>query len=522
MARKLMALLLGIAMVFSMTVAASAEENDLHIADGVTLRFWFDLDLAANVPGMQDYNDSLAYQWLEEQTGIHIEWIHPATGTSREAFNLLFASDDMPDLIYNSIANKMVYPTGHDMAIADGVYANLKDYEDLMPNYMKVINSNPALARESVTDEGNRWCFFYIYEGGRGPNFGPAIRQDFLDKVGLPLPETYDDWHTVLTAFKEQLGIDIPLYVANDSFMWYSEFAAGFGVTRDWSLAEDGNTVIFGPCEDGYGEYLDMMKQWYAEGLIDQSFSIRTSRWPEDDLLLNDKVGAFPVYTSWTGHDYYAKRGATNPDFNLVGTKIPVKEGGTAHYRMPNMLTNTYCVAVNAKSKHLEEAIKWMDLQYGEKAAFVLNYGTIEGKEDGSYYYDEEGKPHWGGIITNNPDGLTQSQGRMKYTTNNAPYEDYNRVMGMWADVQKQTQARLMESDYSGYISDSITMTEAEQEEFSDIMGDITTYVQEYTCNYIMGNTTQAFDDFRAQLKSMGVDQAIALKQAAVDRYSQR
>ena len=73
----------------------------------------------------------------------------------------------------------------------------------------------------------------------------------------------------------------------------------------------------------------------------------------------------------------------------------------------------------------------------------------------------------------------------MRYTTSNAPYEDYNRVMGMWADTQKETQARLMESDYSGYISDSITMTEAEQEEFSDIMGDITTFVQEFTVNYV-------------------------------------
>ena len=112
------------------------------------------------------------------------------------------------------------------MAIADGVYANLKDYEDLMPNYMAIVNSNEILKRESVTDEGNRWCFFYIYKDGRGPNFGPAIRKDFLDKVGMDLPETYDDWHEVLTAFKEQLGIEIPLYVNKDTFMWYSDTAS--------------------------------------------------------------------------------------------------------------------------------------------------------------------------------------------------------------------------------------------------------------------------------------------------------
>ena len=121
MAKKLIALVLGIMMLMTVAVSGVAEEkSDLHIADDVTLRFFFDLDLAANVPGMQNYNDSDAYKWLEEQTGIHIEWIHPASGTSREAFNLLFASDDMPDLIYNSIPNGFVYPSGHDMAIRDG------------------------------------------------------------------------------------------------------------------------------------------------------------------------------------------------------------------------------------------------------------------------------------------------------------------------------------------------------------------------------------------------------------------
>ena len=62
MARKLLALLLGCVMVFTLLPGAMAE-SDLHIADDVELTFWFDLDLAANVPGMKDYNDSEAYKW---------------------------------------------------------------------------------------------------------------------------------------------------------------------------------------------------------------------------------------------------------------------------------------------------------------------------------------------------------------------------------------------------------------------------------------------------------------------------
>ena len=59
----------------------------------MTLKMWFYL-AAAN--GLSDYNDSDYYQWLEEKTGVHIEWIMPVEGTEQESFNLIFASDEMP------------------------------------------------------------------------------------------------------------------------------------------------------------------------------------------------------------------------------------------------------------------------------------------------------------------------------------------------------------------------------------------------------------------------------------------
>ena len=41
--------------------------------------------------------------------------------------------------------------------------------------------------------------------------FGPLIRQDWLDELGLETPETYDELHDVLTAFKDQKGADAAL-----------------------------------------------------------------------------------------------------------------------------------------------------------------------------------------------------------------------------------------------------------------------------------------------------------------------
>lgn len=214
----------------------------------VMLKMWFYLP-AAN--GLSDYNDSDYYQWLEGKTGVHIEWIMPVEGTEQESFNLIFASDEMPDLIMNQSGRE--YASGPDVAIADNVYLRLNELcDEYAPNYMALINANPRLQKDTITDDGNRWAFNYLYKDGRLANQGPTIRQDFLDKVKMDVPVTFDDWHDVLKAFKEQLNIEIPLFYSsssNDGTTGDSEFLAGFGIGREF-FVEDG-TVKYGPMEDG-------------------------------------------------------------------------------------------------------------------------------------------------------------------------------------------------------------------------------------------------------------------------------
>ncbi len=153
----------------------------------------------------------------------------------------------------------------------------------------------------------------------------------------------------------------------------------------------------------------------------------------EDDLILNDKIGAVIVPATYCGDKYYPSRGATNPEFNLVGAPISVqKEGEVTHLRNKDLLMNTMSIALSAQTKHPELCVKWRDYQFGEEASLVSNYGTREGE---SYTIEADGTYKWGTLITDNPEGLTQNQARTKYTTLNAPYEDYSRVMGAWSDI---------------------------------------------------------------------------------------
>ena len=205
-----------------------------------------------------------------------------------------------------------------------------------------------------------------------------------------------------------------------------------------------------------------------------------------------------------------------------MGAPIPIKaEGDVTHMRSIDRVINGYEIAISANTKYPELCVKWLDYQYGEEASLIANFGNREGE---SYVILDDGTYQWGELITNNPDGLTVNQARGMYTTMNAPYEDYNRVMGAWSDTQKDAQKIWTKSTSldDGVIPNSVTMTEDEQTEFASIMTDITTYVAEYTVNTIMGQDTQDFEAFRDQLRSMEIERAIELKQAGVDRYNER
>ena len=121
------------------------------------------------------------------------------------------------------------------------------------------------------TDEGHYYVFPFI----RGDEalchtIGPMIREDWLNELGLEVPTTIDEWHTVLTAFKEEKGATAPLTWEYTMGALTNEdpFAYAFGACRNFFIGDDGK-VHFGATEPGYKDYLTTFNQWYEEGLLD-------------------------------------------------------------------------------------------------------------------------------------------------------------------------------------------------------------------------------------------------------------
>lgn len=499
----------------------------------VTLTYWY--PNAGSMAELADFNDSYFFKWYEELTNVHIDFIVPAAGSEGEAFQLLFASDSMPDMVY-SYPNQTTYSyrAGQDKAIEDGYFIDIAEYLDYAPNYLSWLANNDDLRKASYSDTGKLYGMWGVWSGMDSEHtyadYGLAIRQDFLDKVGMEVPTTYSEWEAVLTAFKDELGIQAPLYTSKFGID-QGEMMAGYDTAPYW-YQRDG-VIQYGPMDDGYRDYLVMMHDWYEKGLLDPDFATRSSSGvtADNDMILNDKVGALTDYGTRLD-DTYVSRGATNTDFCLVGAPQPTKDPDDPTYVEPAYRDNTYtmmvsgvCNSVSADSENIELAVRWLDGFYAEEIALNANYGTEE--YEGTVWHNDD-TTSTGRIIDydyrySNPDGKSSGMILVEYSAKNPPV----RYEGMQVECSPQVKKDGYEIwklyEPVNAVPTRITPTSEEGTEFASLYTDIETYVQECNVKFIMGQMSlDDYDSYRDTLTQMGIDRCIELRQAALDRYNAR
>lgn len=172
--------------------------------DGDTLSYWFMLQ-----PFMMGYNnytpeDFTYFKEMEARTGVHLDLIPVSMFSVSEQFSLMVTSSDYSDMIEGATA---YYSGGATKAIEDGFLADMTEYLDEMPNYVAWLDSDPSYRKDVVTLDGGMAYAASFSEVER--NVGPQLRGDWLDKLGLDVPTTYDEYHDVLKAFKDAYGAGI-------------------------------------------------------------------------------------------------------------------------------------------------------------------------------------------------------------------------------------------------------------------------------------------------------------------------
>lgn len=505
---------------------AAAEGGSIYpLKVDQALTYWAELN--PNASSVKPTFDEIPFfQEWQKRTGVQLQFIQPPANQSKEALNMLLASGDLPDVIEYSWAT---FPGGGAKAISDGYIMKLNDaIEQYAPNFKKYLEENPEVDKQIKTDDGSYYVFPFI----RGDDMlktyqGPIIRKDWLDELGLPVPETIDDWYTTLKAFKEQKGVAAPLsFLSTPTTLFALDggaFVGAYGVKKDFTLSADGE-IIYGPMEQGYKEFLTTFRKWYEEGLIDNNIAtvdVKTL----DSNMTSERSGA-SVWNSGAGISKWSGvLKEQNPDAQLIGAPYPVVEkGDTPMFGQKDyaFVTTGGSVAVSATSQNVEAAVRMLDYGYSEEGHMFFNFGI-----EGTSYTLVDGYPTYTDLMLNNEEELAPAQALSMYTraSYSGPFVQDKRYSEQVTLMQEQKDAlkTWSKTDTDKYVLPPVSMSPDESTEFASIMNDINTLVDEMTLKIILGTVpVDSFDDYVAKMKDLKIDRAIELKKAALDRYNQR
>lgn len=502
----------------SQAETAETGEFQLPIVDEPTTLSYFVADDSNAAIMTTDWNDNEFYQEMERRTGVHLEFEMVSSADYQTNFNLMIASGNLADMIY---VGASYYAEGVDAAIDDGYFLDLTDLVDeYMPNYEKVRTSDVQYELLSTTDSGRLGAVYELRQSKQGPWLGLWIRQDWLDDLGLDTPVTFDDYHEVLTAFKNEKGATAPLILNfSGSDGEFGTMSGGLNVLNSWQLDETGK-VNFGPYMDAWKEYVTIMHQWYTEGLIDPDFMATDERTADMAKVVTGASGVFAaLYTMPSVYEAASE----DPNMNLAPVNPPVmNEGDEGHIRLRDSYTSGN-TAISADSENWEVALRWLDYLYTEEGALLANYGV----EGDTFEFDENGEPVFTDKILNNENGWTMTQTVASYLCPSAGIANWSDWTRELAGVPEKDQACYdVWSEFSDdwRLPSSVTLTQEESTERAALYADISTIVKEQTAQFISGalDIESNWDAYISALEASGMERAIEITQAAYDRYLAR
>ncbi len=500
--------------------AADTAETDKPYA-GTKLTWWTKLN--ANVSSTYpNLGDTPWAQYVQEQTGIEIEFIHPTVGSENEEFAIMVASGEYPDIIEHTWT---AYSGGPAAAITDGVIINLDDVmAENAPNFTKLMEEYPDIDRMVKTSSGSYYCFPFL-RGLEQPNVtqfssGMVVRKDVLDELGLEMPETIEEWDSVLRAFKDY-GFDVPFTTRKE---WMKDvWSPGFDNWGDFYV--DDGVVKHGLIEDSRKEFLSQMNKWYEEGLIDR------------DWLVADKSSNQTYFTTGKSAVVYAPFGQglgqytqimneADPEITQddIRSSVPVTsvKGQNAKFSKMNQVYDKSGVsaAISSQCKNVEAAAWLLDWMYSEEGNLCCNFGI-----EGLTYEMQDGQPVYTDVIMKNPDGMSVANALAAYTrasTSGVCVQDPRYIEQYYEqDNQKEALELSMKTDMDEHFFPPTSVSEENTERYAEIMNNVKTLSDEMEAQFIAGTVSldAEWDGYIQQLKDFGIEEAISMMQEAYDNY---
>lgn len=334
-----------------------------------------------NSPAGYTVTDNYWTDYIQKNFGdpnnIKVEFVPIPRNDATTKLNVMMTSGDAPDIAFANTVPLTSYGYAKD--------GGLLPLDSLIDEYGSNLKAYLGDALPAGKFDGVQYAI-----PGRRVNTGKyenLIRKDWLDKLGLPMPETTEQVYETLKAFKEKdpgetggkvIPLGLSLTPASLEPILWSFIQDGLTDEQRYTLSESLGYPLLLP---GHKDAVQFLNKLYNEGLVSPDFSLDTDEKQVFQDVMSGKVG---MYSDNLGNTYAENPGIAKvltqnfPDANLVPIDPYTNDAGK--HLKPEYDPTGFFLMVPASSQRGAEAIKYLDWMAQPDVLFTLMNG-IEGED---------------------------------------------------------------------------------------------------------------------------------------------
>jgi putative aldouronate transport system substrate-binding protein len=466
------------------------------------------------------------FQELEKRTGVKIIWdVISSQDYNTTMLTRLSAGTDLPDL-FKIPGNVVVHADA-------GLLMPLDDLIENQTIHLKTLLARyPDVKKAYTAPDGVMYHLPLQFNtepmvGSMYNNYTIQLREDWLRKVGMDVPETMDDFKEVLRAFVEQdpngngendeEGFSTVIITNLTPLGW----SYGLHLFANDGIFPDSNgRIVYEWIEPKTKEFITMLNQWYMEGLIDNEFHTMTGEMLFDKYY-NNRAGALVWFNMgpFTGFNLQVQQSSGDPEAGWLAIPTPKGPYGDAiieHSALPGFGQ----FGMSRDCRNPELAIKWLDyFAYSEDARMLNMYGI-----EGVSYDLIDGEPVLQDWVKNSPDGPNIELARLGCGHHDqlpilADATTYHEAFGEYYKQVKYGDAMFEQMKEVGRFP-MVMSTLEEDQEINELYPPIVGYRNDMLTKFVTGEISMdQWDAYVETIKQMGIGRFLEIKQIQFDRY---
>ena len=380
--------------VFAIAVLVVFASCGSKESDANTIELWYGAAVTEAGPPPADWK---ALRIIKEELGITLKLSAlPSSEVDQDVkINAAAAGNTLPDLF-------MVRRDPFANIVRVGMVAPVDELYGLMPNRTALQYNQDSIGFTTIRGKS----YGLASPGTIEKNEGMLIRKDWLDKLGLPVPRTLDEYISVMKAFTER---DPDGNGRNDTYGYgafieinnfeeglgrrFDPFFGAFGVAGTWNVTKEDPGLNVR--KSAYFDALTFIKRMVDEKVIDPNWT----SYGKDDFRASWKQGRFGIMreqnAAFAAENNYAPFDKNFPNGEWIVIDPPMGPDGKQSVGVYTQAYRIYAISARAikagKGPAIANLLEWMS---SDEGYFLLGWG----EKGVNFMLDADGVPTAAGL----------------------------------------------------------------------------------------------------------------------------